>query len=156
MKILKSKKKKLALTLLIVQVKKCHWVTHENLFAQTSQDIISHTRENSKMFNITSKYFSIFNNPSLAKQELLTYFSCSYYSFMAILTNPKFFTQTWHSLDVHFHILYLDRNSLFDSVFLIPFGIEFHIKAHKYLSEFFPLRTVLTFAIINSCSERRK
>ena len=35
----------------------------KNLFAETNEDCtFSHTRENSKMFNITWKYFSFFNN----------------------------------------------------------------------------------------------
>ena len=35
----------------------------KRLFALANQDsIFSHTRENSKMFNITSKSFSFFNN----------------------------------------------------------------------------------------------
>ena len=34
-------------------------------------------------------------------------------------------------------------------------GIEFRIIAPEYLSEFFPFKAVLTFGIINSCSERR-
>ena len=36
---------------------------YESLFAEANQDsTFSHTRENSKMFNINSKYFSFFNN----------------------------------------------------------------------------------------------
>ena len=39
------------------------WAIQKSLFAETNQDpTFSHTRENSKMFNITSKYFSFFNN----------------------------------------------------------------------------------------------
>ena len=45
----------------ITLVKKYHWGIYENLFAQTNQDsAISHSCENSKMFNITSKYLSFF------------------------------------------------------------------------------------------------
>ena len=44
-------------------VKKYGWVIQKSLFAETNQDsTFSHTRENSKMFNMTSKYFSFFNN----------------------------------------------------------------------------------------------
>ena len=44
-------------------VEKYDWATQKSLFAETNQDsTFSHTRENLKMFNITSKYFSFFNN----------------------------------------------------------------------------------------------
>ena len=44
-------------------VEKYGWAIQKGLFAETNQDsTFSHTRENSKMFNITSKYFSFFNN----------------------------------------------------------------------------------------------
>ena len=47
--------------------KKHDGVIHENLFTITNRDsTISFMRENSKMFNITSKCFSIFNNKPLA------------------------------------------------------------------------------------------
>ena len=39
------------------------WAIQKGLFAQTNQDsTFSHTPENLKMFNVTSKYFSFFNN----------------------------------------------------------------------------------------------
>ena len=39
------------------------WAIQKSLFAETNQDsTFSHTRKNSKMFNITSKYFRFFNN----------------------------------------------------------------------------------------------
>ena len=39
------------------------WTIQESLFAEINQDsTFSHTRENSKMFNIISKYFGFFNN----------------------------------------------------------------------------------------------
>ena len=39
------------------------WAIQKSLFAQTNQDsTFSHTRENSKIFNITSTYFGFFNN----------------------------------------------------------------------------------------------
>ena len=44
-------------------VEKYGWTIQKSLFAETSQDsTFSHTRKNLKMFNITSKYFSFFNN----------------------------------------------------------------------------------------------
>ena len=48
-------------------VEKNGWAIQKSLFAETNQDsTFSQTRENSKMFNITSKYFSFFNNKPLA------------------------------------------------------------------------------------------
>ena len=45
------------------QETKNNWVTQKGLFAQTNHvSTFSHTRENSKMFNITWEYFSFFNN----------------------------------------------------------------------------------------------
>ena len=39
------------------------WAIQKSFFAETDQDsTFSHTRDNSKMLNITSKYFSFFNN----------------------------------------------------------------------------------------------
>ena len=44
-------------------VEKYGWAIQKSLFAYTNQDsTFSYTRENSKMFNITSKCFSFFNN----------------------------------------------------------------------------------------------
>ena len=44
-------------------VEKYGWRIQKSLFAETNQDSkFSHTREDSKMFNIVSKYFSFFNN----------------------------------------------------------------------------------------------
>ena len=49
-------------------VEKCGWEIQKSLFAEKNQDsAFSHTRENLKMFNITSKYFSFFNNKPAAK-----------------------------------------------------------------------------------------
>ena len=46
-----------------MSVEKCGWAVQKSLFAWTNQDsIFSHTSENSKIFNIASKYFSFFNN----------------------------------------------------------------------------------------------
>ena len=43
-------------------VEKYGWAIQKRLIAETNQDpTFSHPRKNSKMFNITSKYFSFFN-----------------------------------------------------------------------------------------------
>ena len=72
---------------------------HQNLFALTNQDsTISHTREKSKMFDITSKYFTFFKNTPPATwvahttRNFITCYSCSYYSFM-MEGNRKFMAQ---------------------------------------------------------------
>ena len=40
-------------------VEKYGWTIQKSLFGETNHDpTFSHTRENSKMFNITSKYFT--------------------------------------------------------------------------------------------------
>ena len=44
-------------------VEKYGWAIQKSIFVETNQDsTFSHTREYSKMFNLTSKYFSFFNN----------------------------------------------------------------------------------------------
>ena len=44
-------------------VEKYGWAIQKSLFSLTNQDsTFSPTRENSKLFNITSKHFSFFNN----------------------------------------------------------------------------------------------
>ena len=62
---------------------------HENLFTSTNQDsTIPFTWENSKMFNIAPKYFSIFNNKPPASwvahitRNFLSCYSYSYYRSM--------------------------------------------------------------------------
>ena len=46
-----------------MSVEKNDWAIQKSLFAETNQvSTFSHTRKNSKVFNITSKYFSFFNN----------------------------------------------------------------------------------------------
>ena len=51
-------------------VEKCGWAIQKSLFAETNQDsTFSHTRENSKMFHITSKYFSFFKNKPPASES---------------------------------------------------------------------------------------
>ena len=60
-RVLKSKKKKLALISFYCLSKKHDRIIHENLFTETTQEFTtSFTWKNSEMFNITSKYFSIF------------------------------------------------------------------------------------------------
>ena len=50
-----------------MSVEKCGWAIQKSLFAYTNQDsTFSYTRENSKMFNIKSRYFSFFNNKPAA------------------------------------------------------------------------------------------
>ena len=62
-KSLKSKKKKLALTLFYYVSREIWLGNSKKVICIDQQDsIFSHTRENSKMLNITSKYFSFFNN----------------------------------------------------------------------------------------------
>ena len=58
-------------------VEKYGWAIQKSLFAETNQDsTFSHTRENSKMFNITSKYFSFFNNKQgVTKLLIFIFFS---------------------------------------------------------------------------------
>ena len=70
-------------------VEKYGWAIQKSLFAETNQNsTFSHTRENSKMFNITSKYFTFFNNKPPTSwvthitRGFLTCYSCSYYSSM--------------------------------------------------------------------------
>ena len=74
---------------MIVSVKKHDCMIHENLFIYINQySTISFTWENSKMFNITSKYFRLFKNKPLASwvahltRDFHTCYSCSYYSSM--------------------------------------------------------------------------
>ena len=44
-------------------VEKYGWAIQKSLFLETNQgSTFSHTRKNSKMFNITSKYLSFFDN----------------------------------------------------------------------------------------------
>ena len=44
-------------------VEKYGWAIQKSLFTETNQDsTFSHIHENSKLFNITLKYFSFFNN----------------------------------------------------------------------------------------------
>ena len=53
----------MALTCFIMLVEKYGWAIQKSLFAETDQNsTFSHTRENLKMFNTTSKYLGFFNN----------------------------------------------------------------------------------------------
>ena len=50
-----------------MSVEKYGWSIQKGLLAKTNQGFtFSHSQENSKMFNITSKYFNFFNNKPLA------------------------------------------------------------------------------------------
>ena len=52
-----------------MSVEKYGWAIQKSLFALTIQDFtFSYTRENSKMFSITSKYFTFFSNKSPASR----------------------------------------------------------------------------------------
>ena len=77
-------------------VEKYGWAIQKSLFAETNQDFtFSHTRENSKMFNITSEYFSFFNIAPPANwvahitRDFLTCYSCSYYSYLVKISFSK-------------------------------------------------------------------
>ena len=70
-------------------VEKYGWAIQNSLFAETNQDsTFPYIHENSKMFHITSKYFSVFNNKPPAswvahiRGDFLTCYSCLYYSSM--------------------------------------------------------------------------
>ena len=64
----KSKKKSWHYLCFIMPVGQYGWTIEKSLFALTNQDsTFSHTRENSKMFNISSKYFSFCNNKPPAR-----------------------------------------------------------------------------------------
>ena len=48
-------------------VEKYGWAIQKSLFAETNHDsTFFQTTENSRMFHITSKYFSVFNNKPTA------------------------------------------------------------------------------------------
>ena len=77
-------------------VEKYGWAIQKSFFAETNQDsTFSHTRKNSKMFNITSRYFSFFNNKppaswvALITRDFLTCYSCSYYSSVVIMSKQS-------------------------------------------------------------------
>ena len=72
-----------------MSAEKYGWVIQKSLFAYANQDFtFFHTRENSNMFSITSKYFSLFDNKPPASwvahitRDFFTRYSCSYYSSM--------------------------------------------------------------------------
>ena len=83
-KSLKSKRKKIML------VEKYGWAVQKSLFAETNQNsTFSHACENSKMFSITSKYFSFFNNKHpvswvarITRDSLTCYFYSYYISML--------------------------------------------------------------------------
>ena len=74
-----------------MSVEKCGWTIQKNLFAYTNLDsVVSYTCENSKMFNITPRYSSFFNNKTPVSwvthitKDFLTCYSFSYYSSMLL------------------------------------------------------------------------
>ena len=69
---------------MIISVNNYDSAIPENLFAQTSQDsTICHTRENSEMFTLTSKYFKFSNNyPTASLVDFVKCYSCLSYSSM--------------------------------------------------------------------------
>ena len=93
-KSLKSKKKKLTLTSFYYVSWEIWLGNSEKLICiDQSGFYVSHTRENSKMFNITSKYFSFLNHnkppESLVAhitRDFLTCYSCLYYNLMLLST----------------------------------------------------------------------
>ena len=75
--------------------------------------------DNSKMFNISSKYFSIFNNklPSIwaahIARDFLTCYSCSHYSYMVRGNHLSFMNKTFSKTIMHrtrFWNRYLNEN----------------------------------------------
>ena len=79
-----------------MSVEKYGLAIRKSLFALTNQDsAFSRTRENSKIFNITSKYFRFFHNKPHASwvahitRDFLTCYSCLYYSFVLWQTKLK-------------------------------------------------------------------
>ena len=109
-------------------VEKYGWTIQKSLFAWTNQDFIfSHTSENTKIFNITSKYFSFFNNkPPVGwvahiARDFLTCYSYLYYSSM-------------HPAKVD--RLVNEKNTAF---------LENHINLANYCCTFWPLKAHLSF-----------
>ena len=79
------------------------WSGNSNLFSWTNQfSRFSQTPENSKMFNVTSKYFSFFNHQLSASwvahitRNFLTYYSCSYYISMFNNNRKSLKRSCWH------------------------------------------------------------
>ena len=77
-----------------MSVEKYGWAIQKSLFGLSNQDsTFSHTCENSKMLNITSKYFSVFHNKPPTSwvahitSDFLSCYSCSYYSSMITVYN---------------------------------------------------------------------
>ena len=114
-----------------MSIEKYGWVIQKRLFAWTNRDLIfSHTRDNSKLVNITSKYFNLFNNKPPASWvahitvDFLTCYSCSYYSSMIkhifLLLHPCVrMLFTFEAFSLSFSVLGTipDIKTLFVSVF---------------------------------------
>ena len=123
---IKSKKKKLALTS-FYYVSREIWLGNSKKLICIDQSRFSHTHENSKIFNITSKYFSFFNNKPPANwvthitRDFLTCYSCLHYSSMVI---PCLFEILWCLFDLKKDIIYLfDIICLFDFLHSFSFTV---------------------------------
>ena len=96
LKVLKARKKKLALTS-FYYVSWEIWLGNSKKLICIDQSRFSHTHENSKIFNITSKYFSFFNNKPPARwvvlmtMDFLICYSCSHYSSSFLVQPPLFY-----------------------------------------------------------------
>ena len=108
LKVLKAKKK-LALTLFYYVFQEI-WLGNLKKLICINQSTFSYNRENSKMFNITSKYFSIFSNKSPASwvahitRKLFTFYSCSYYS--SIIRCKKWKAISYGSIDPYYTLFW--------------------------------------------------
>ena len=83
-KLLKFRKKKPELTSFYYVSRQIGWTIQKSLFAYTIKDsTFSHTCENSKMYNITSKYFNFCNNkpPASLVVHITRYFLRYSYSY---------------------------------------------------------------------------
>ena len=115
-----------------MSVEKCGWAVQKSLFAWTNHDsMFSHTSENSKIFNIASKYFSFFNNkPPVGwvahiARDFLTCYSCLYYSSMHAAKIDR---------------LVNEKNTAF---------LENRINLANYCCTFWPLKAHLSFRFLS-------
>ena len=116
----------------------------KNFICMTNQNsTFSHVRENSRMFIITSKYFSFFNNEPLASwvahitRDFLTCYSCLYYSSMVAWPEALIFNRhnrniallwlilKWYTILKDFFLLdsvrYLDDVMMTSKVWLVQY-----------------------------------
>ena len=137
-------------------VEKYGWTIQKSLFAKTNQEsTFSHTRENSKMFNAISKYFSFFKPPASwiahMTRDFLTCYSCSYYSSML---RWSFLIPIWYSLiliQLQNTVWKVSKYGVFSGLYFPIFGLysalrirsEYgKIRARKtpYLNTFHPVK----------------